>query len=227
MEKIIIEGNKVKFVEEVIKRQIDADQFIAHIEDTVGVNTGILPRNCLYMKRENGISVYVVEVPAGCFPVKYRSDKLFDMVLSFPFTQFYIPMTASGSIGNIYLTVTKIPVKSVKDTIYTAPYLNIFNKGRGKLCTGNVRVPDTTNNIEKINGVINGFYMAESNLDLNPAIPACFSNQAKLHYKYYYHEWEEFTKKDKFFAVSDTVQYTPRNKSIEDMIDICLGKQTE
>ena len=52
MRQIIIEGERVKYLNTEVVKEVSVADFVGHIEENLPINTGILPRNCLYMKRE-------------------------------------------------------------------------------------------------------------------------------------------------------------------------------
>lgn len=223
MEQIIIEGNRVKFVESQVRKEIPVDQFMVHIEKNLSVDTGILPKGCVYFRRHEDNICYMIEVPATLCQVKYANDgKVNNYVISIPFTQFYINMKTSGSFGNMYMTVTKAPVRKLDDKLFIAPYLNLYSQGKDKICTGNMRVREDGTVAEKINGLVSAFFEAESNNDLTPCIPKGFKT-SQDNFPRFYKEWDEYTKKDRFFGISDKVEYYPRNKTVTEMVEVALG----
>lgn len=226
MRQIIIEGERVKYLNTEVVKEVSVADFVGHIEENLPINTGILPRNCLYMKREGRRVAYMIEVPAMLCPVKLRNRKkegkaakLHNFVISTPFTQFYVGGSASNNIVNkVYVSVTKSPVRTLKDKVYISPYLNIFDQGTSYVCTGNMILSDKLDFIGKINGIVSLFFEAESNDDLMPNIPKGFSTTPSR-YTEYYKEWDELTKKDRFFGVSDSVEYPEFSYTIEQLLD--------
>ena len=227
MEQIVIVGDKVKVIEETVKKEVPIEQFMGYIENNLPVDTGILPKNCIYMRRNNGNMCYVIEVPATLCKVTYATETTKNnYVISIPFTQFYINAKENGVFGDFYVTVTKSPVRKLDDKLFIAPYLNIHSMGRGKVCTGTMRAREDGTLSEKINGLVSSFFESESNNDLTPCIPRGFKTSTD-NYGRFYKEWHDFTKTDRFFGVSNKVEYYERGLKLSEMVEVALGMRVE
>lgn len=202
-----INGNKVLLMREEVIKEIGIDSFLANIEKNMGINTGILPRNCLYMRREDEGCVYLVEVPAGIASVSFKDEDntVMNLAISIPFTQFYVFCNPSvNTILSIYMSVTKTPLVSVTQEVLIAPYLNIFGNGKGIVCTGSMQVPqDVPLNI-KVNAAVSAFFEANFNADLTPST---FANIRYVSPKDYIMRWAKLTEKDRFFACAPDTKY--------------------
>lgn len=118
-----IVGDRVEVVEERITRTVGVDAFLAEIEANLPVDSGMLPRNCLYFQKNQKKMVYVVEVPAGMVSIvnKKSNGELVRRTIAIPFTQFYIAMNSSLAVRGMRITVTKHPVFDVNDKVFVAP----------------------------------------------------------------------------------------------------------
>lgn len=211
-EYIKITGGKAQFVREVIEKEVPSEQFLAHIEDTMSVNTGILPRNCFYMLKEDDRIVYAIEIQASIKKVVWldrHNGERSNHMISIPYTQFYIQARENGMVGNMFISCTKTPVLSLTDELFVPPYPNIYERGEGSVCTGSMRVPQDAPLGAKINNIVSGFFEADFNKDLTPSWLFGVDD-----YNEYLPRWEEATKADRFFAVADTTEYRPRGTTV-------------
>ena len=202
-----IEDGRVKYVREEIVREVSVESFVANIENRIPVYTGILPRGCLYMMKNMGKCVYLVEVPSSLVPVSFKQERnVSNYVISIPFTQFYVHCNPSaGTIISIMMSVTKTPLVSVTQKVSVPPYLNIFSNGEGNVCTGSMQIPQDAPIKMKVDSVVSAFFEADFNSDLTPCIPAVFGRVRD--FREYMEKWADFTKKDRFFACSREIEY--------------------
>lgn len=204
---IKIDGNDVIYVREEIVKKVGIDSFLANIENNMGINTGILPRNCLYMKREGNNCVYLVEVPAGLVPVSFKDEHnaVTSFMISIPFTQFYVFCNpAANTILSIYMSVTKTPLVSISQEVFIAPYLNIFGGGTSNVCTGSMQIPQDVPLNMKVNATVSTFFEADFNADLTPTT---FADIKFVNAKDYITKWAKLTAKDRFFACAPDTKY--------------------
>lgn len=202
-----IDGNEVLYVREEIVKKIGIDSFLANIESNMGINTGILPRNCLYMRREGTNCVYLVEVPAGLVPVSFKDERnaVTNFMISIPFTQFYVFCNPSANtILSIYMSVTKSPLVSICQEVLVAPYLNIFGGGKSNVCTGSMQIPQDVPLNMKVNATVSTFFEADFNADLSPST---FAGIEYRNAKDYITKWAKLTAKDRFFACAPDTKY--------------------
>lgn len=202
-----IDGNEVLYVREEIVKKIGIDSFLANIEGNMGINTGILPRNCLYMRREGANCVYLVEVPAGLVPVSFKDERnnVTNFMISIPFTQFYVFCNPSANtILSIYMSVTKSPLVSILQEVFVAPYLNIFGNGTSNVCTGSMQIPQDVPLNMKVNATVSTFFEADFNADLSPTT---FADIKFVNAKDYITKWAKLTAKDRFFACAPDTKY--------------------
>lgn len=201
-------GDKVQYVREEVVKEIGVDNFVAGIESKMGCNTGILPRGCLYMRKENERCVYLIEVPAGLVPVSFKegSGNVINYTISIPFTQFYILCNYdAGTILSIYMSVTKTPLVAIEQEIFVAPYLNIFSQGKGNVCTGSMQIPQDVSLKLKVDATVSTFFEADFNADLSPtpfSSLGSFTNAAN-----YIKKWAKLTAEDRFFACAPAAIY--------------------
>ncbi|MCK9279149.1 MAG: hypothetical protein M0P71_00775 [Melioribacteraceae bacterium] len=184
------------------------DELFSNLAKGFGSYSGILPFGCLLTSSMNGALCFVTQTPSKVYPVKYsrtRGDgKLFNLQISVPFVQYYfVVVEATGAIKNVYMSVTKKPVLNDDETVYTPPFLNIFDSGTGKICNGQMAVNVSLPLNVRINQYMSEFYVYNFNNDLNAKIPAGLSqDQGK-----YMEDWSKKTEKNPFFGVSNDVNY--------------------
>lgn len=203
-----IVGDKVQYVREEIVKEIGIDNFVAGIENNMGCNTGILPRGCLYMRKEGERCVYLVEVPAGLVPVSFKdsSNNVANYTISIPFTQFYVGCNfEAATILAIYMSVTKSPLVAVEQEVFVAPYLNIFSQGRGSVCTGSMQIPQDVSLKLKVDSTVSTFFEADFNADLTPTPFSALGQFRNAHD--YIKKWAKLTAEDRFFSCSPNTVY--------------------
>lgn len=218
---IEIVGGNAKFVTKTVEREIPVEQFIAHLEQTMSVDTGILPKNCFYMLREEDRFLFAVEIPASVKKVvwlnKHNGERTIHMI-SIPYTQFYIQAKASGMVGSMYVSCTKQPITNLNDQVFAPPYPNIHDRGTGMVCTGSMRVPQDAPLGAKINSIVSTFFEADFNRDLTPDVLSCLRDQVGGDREKYIPAWEAKTREDRFFAISDEVEYTEMGYNVGDYV---------
>jgi hypothetical protein len=215
-----IVGNEVQYIREEIVKKVGVDSFIANIENNLGVNTGILPRGCLYMKREGDVCVYLVEVPAGLVPVSFKDSRssITNYMISIPFTQFYIKCNpVANTILSIYMSVTKTPLMSVDQEVFVAPYLNIFGQGKDNVCTGSMQIPQDVSLKIKVDATVSTFFEADFNADLTPSPIKTLGDYRNP--KDYITKWAKATEKDRFFSCSPSTEYYKHDKTPAQIIE--------
>lgn len=217
---IKIENGTVKYIEEQIIKQVSAKDYLTQLEQSLSVNTGILPRNCIYMKRA-GASVYVMEIPARVIPIVYSvgAEKT-NLIISIPFTQFYVRINHQEAIEYMFITVTKKPIKSMEDMVCVAPYPNIHSAGTSNVCTGSMRIDSGTSLSQKLERLTSMFFESGFNADLTPRM---IGKIAKNGIKEYMIAWDEETKKNKFFALDENTNYSEYS-SFESKIREVFGR---
>lgn len=223
MDTIKIVGEKVQYVREEVLKEVGIDDFVANIESNMGCDTGILPRGCLYMKKQGEHCVYLVEVPAGIVPVSFkdRNGHVTNHMLSIPFTQFYVKCNPSANtILAIMMSVTKTPMVSVEQDIFVAPYLNIFDRGVGQVCTGSMVIPQDVPLKTKVDATVSTFFEADFNADLTPAPPNVLKYTDA---KKYIVDWAKLTAADRFFACAPGTVYEKRSRKPKEIIEEMLG----
>lgn len=218
---IEIVGGNVQFVNKSVEREIPVEQFLAHLELTMSVDTGILPKNCFYMMREEDRFLYAVELPASVKKVvwlnKQTGERTVHMI-SIPYTQFYIQAKNNGMIGNMYLSCTKQPITNLNDPLFVAPYPNIHDSGTGRVCTGSMRVPQNAPLGAKINSIVSTFFEADFNRDLSPQVLSCIAGEVGSDREKYIPAWEAKTREDRFFSISDAVVYQELGTNVQDLV---------
>jgi hypothetical protein len=215
-----IVGNEVQYVREEVVKKVGIDSFIANIENNLGVNTGILPRGCLYMKREGSKCLYLVEVPAGLVPVSFKDNNgtVTNYMISIPFTQFYVLCNpTANTILSIYMSVTKTPLMSVEQEIFVAPYLNIFGHGKDNVCTGSMQIPQDVPLKIKVDSTVSTFFEADFNADLTPSAISTLGEYRNP--KDYIMKWAKATAKDRFFSCSPSTEYRKHDKNPAQIIE--------
>lgn len=219
-----IVGNEVQYVREEVVKKIGIDSFLANIENNLGVNTGILPRGCLYMRREGEKCVYLVEVPAGLVPVSFKDSNgaVTNYMISIPFTQFYVVCNpTANTILGIYMTVTKTPLLSVDQEVFVAPYLNIFDRGIGNVCTGSMQIPQDVSLKIKVDATVSTFFEADFNSDLTPSAIKTLGEYRNP--KDYIMKWAKATTKDRFFSCAPSTEYTKHDRTPAQIIERAMA----
>jgi hypothetical protein len=219
MEFVKIIGNEVNFVSEKIMKTVGLEDFMANIEARLTVETGIMPRNCLCMKRSGDMVGYLIEVPTQLVNIKVYSGRgeegnIKNLVISIPFTQFYVMANHTKNlIVKSYVTVTKMPIQGGTDSVFVAPYPNIHGSGMREICVGTMKIPQTVPLNQKINSVVSAFFEASFNHDLGVSVPSNFklSESNRLAYL---EEWAERTKEDRFFGISEKILYKDDGKTV-------------
>ena len=218
---IEIVGGNVQFVNKSVEREIPVEQFLAHLELTMSVDTGILPKNCFYMMREEDRFLYAVELPASVKKAvwlnKRNGERTIHMI-SIPYTQFYIQAKNNGMIGSMYLSCTKQPIINLTDPLFVAPYPNIYDRGTGKVCTGSMRAPQDAPLGAKINSIVSTFFEADFNRDLPPEVLSCIRDEVGDDRDKYFPAWEAKTREDRFFSISDAVEYKELRTNVQDLV---------
>lgn len=217
---IRIENGTVTYFEETIIKQVSAKDYLEQLERNLSVDTGILPRNCIYMRRERA-SVYVMEIPARVIPIVYMmGTEKTDLIISIPFTQFYIRINQQEAIEYMFMTVTKKPIKSMADKVFTAPYPNIHGCGSSNVCTGSMSITSDAPMNQKLERLTSMFFESGFNSDLTPTM---IERIARNGIKEYMVAWDEETKKNKFFALDENTKYQQYSSFAEKITEV-LGR---
>lgn len=218
-----IEGNTVRQVERTVTKTMSIESFVASIEGNVPVESGMLPRNCIYFCKRAGRFVYVIEVPAQLVNVRTRNREGTEHQyrIHIPFTQFFVtgnPVTKA--IGNIYVTATKRPLRSLTDEVLTSPYPNIHNAGRDRVCTGSMSIPSDIELDAKVNVVCSEFFTAAFNNDLTPGCPDGWSWNRGV--DAYMQHWAELSSQNRCLMLSDSVTMRKFPSTPQQLIDLCF-----
>ncbi|MGQ4893371.1 MAG: hypothetical protein ACP6IQ_01960 [Candidatus Njordarchaeia archaeon] len=229
MEYIEIHGNTVTLYEKTPIKHVELNDFLNALSKRNIKHSGILPLNCIWITEAGENAVYVVELPPKLLTILYKNatreadGEAKKYKISLPFLQFYFAFKNNGEIiKNIYLSCTKTPIESEDDIVYACPLPNIYNGGKGALCTGDMEsvTPETPIAL-KIKKLINGFFNSEFNTDLLPMsyLPDILRPPRGKHF---IEVWQELSKKNRLFGVSDEIEYQPIahfGKRIERIID--------
>ena len=221
---IKIDKNEVLYVREEIVKKVGIESFVANIEKSMGVDTGILPRNCLFMRQSGERCAYLIEVPAGLVPVSFKDERnnVINYMISIPFTQFYVVCNpVANTILSIFMSVTKTPLISIDQTVFIAPYLNIFGQGTSNVCTGSMQIPQNVPLNMKVNATVSTFFEADFNADLTPTT---FGKINWTNAKDYITKWARLTTKDRFFACAPDTEYKEHELTPIKIIERALGE---
>lgn len=218
-----IEGNTVRQVQRETLKTVSLESFVASIESNVPVESGMLPRNCIYFCKRGGRFVYVIEVLAQLVNVRTRNreGQEHQYRIHIPFTQFYVtgnPVTKA--IGNIYLTATKRPLRSLSEPVFTAPYPNIHSNGRDRLCTGSMNVPAELELEAKVNVICSEFFTAAFNNDLTPGCPDGWTWNRGV--DAYMQHWADLSSQNRCLMLSDSVAMRQHPSTPAQIIETCF-----
>lgn len=177
---------------------ITPDDFIEALQKRTSVNTGILPKDCLYMESkvitpDNTKYLFIFEFEPKTIP--YLFGKITKNI-ALPYVQFYIRCEALNGkyiVSDSRISCSNRPVFDNTTTTYSLPLHNIWEDGR--ICWGRggaiTQQKDETIGQFARRVALNFFVMPATN-ELGPNWPTEFSN---------YDEWESLTKANPQFIL--------------------------
>ena len=215
MQELLISGNTISLVEKRVVHTTTIDEFEKAILNMSPLKSEILPAGCKAFIRNHseGLSCYVVERLPGLTSLtfhthRHRTDDLQDYLLSLPFMQFYVLLRdcpAGYAFCSVYLSCTKVPIRSYKDHIYVMPLPNIFADGEGKVCTGDIQVSMATP-ADACEELISSFFSAPSNLDLSLHYPDALRANGSSH-ENALNTWRKLSEGNPLFGISKDITY--------------------
>ena len=214
MKELQIDGNTISVVEKKIVHTTTIDAFLETLAKTQSINTGILPSGCkLLFKAQGGkTSVYVIERHPGITALafheeKHRASTVKDIKLSLPFIQFYVALTPCPkgyAFQGVFTSCTKIPLMHMEDPVFVLPLPNIFDRGEGKVCTGDISV-SMGSPAQICEELVSAFFSAPSNLDLSAEYPREIS--VRNDHKKSLEAWQEKSEGNPLFGISKEITY--------------------
>lgn len=215
MTELIISGDTISLVEKKIVHTTTIKDFEQSIVKLSPLRSEILPVGCkaFVTNPAAGVSCYVVERLPGLTSLtfhkhKHATDDLQDFLISLPFMQFYVVLKecpAGYAFVAVYLSCTKVPIRTYEDHVYIMSLPNIFNGGEGKVCTGDIRVA-MSNPSTACEELISSFFSAPSNLDLSMRYPRELAKGGDNH-QAALSKWAELSNGNPLFGISKDITY--------------------
>lgn len=172
--KYVIENGFVYEREVYEGKSVKVEDFMANLAKSVPTCTGRLPKNCIYMERENGKAVIVVQTTPWTIPLKYKargSNEQQTFKLSMPFIQYWVAINASDAIISVHITCTKENIEE-KTQLYKLPVPNQHEMGNSYMCMGDMKIPMELPLHKRIDRVIQEFWSSNFNDDLHAGWPS-------------------------------------------------------
>jgi len=178
---LVIEGDLLRVQRTTIEREVKTSDFISEIARTQALDTGVLPRGCVwYARRATAgnqiVSVYVIERPAGMQSIRFKAspqnaeqDVVKDLALSWPFTLWFI-RCAGEAIQDLHLAAIYTPVAdSGRDTeLHCLLMPNQYDGGHSAVCLGNLVVKDGQPLAARVEELVRQMLESLWNSDLMP-----------------------------------------------------------
>ena len=135
---VIMEGGTVRVVEERVKKVISYKDFIDSLSHNMPHSTDILPPGTIYEEKRDKHSVVVVEIPPRIQTMKFVHNEIFPdqpkvrngvykYKLAMPYMYYFVKILASMAVESVGVAVTKKPINSFDDMVYSPPIPNLFN----------------------------------------------------------------------------------------------------
>ena len=178
---LVIEGELLTVQRIIIEREVKTSDFIAEIARTQPLDTGPLPRACVWHCRKEAeknklVSLYVIERPAGIQKIRLKTSKLEEdevikeLALSWPITLWFVRCVGEA-IQDLYLACAKTPIaEDGRDTkLHCLLMPNQHDQGQGQVCLGNLVVQEGLPLAKRIEELIDQTLESLWNSDLMPS----------------------------------------------------------
>ena len=213
---IRIKDGVVENISETVISRCTEDEFIENIKRGIPIDTGLLPKNCIYMQSKKDSRLYILELPPKTVNINYTATTgVKKYRVSIPVVQAYV-LVKDKAISMLHLSCTKSRIQSLEDNIYILPLLNQHSDGNSYVCTGDIKSDISIPISKRIEKLVNAYFMSNFNSDLTIQYPAAIKNGLP--------EWDKKTKENPLFGISEHIKYTPHKRgTVKEMINFLLG----
>jgi len=148
---LVIDGELMRVQHIVIEKEVKTSDFLAEIARTQPLDTGVLPRGCVWHCRKETVSnkivsVYIIERPACLQKIQFKAsndEEIKELVLSWPITLWFVRCIGEA-IQDLHLACTKnfIDEEARYTKLYCLLMPNQHDHGNEEVCLGNLVVKD-------------------------------------------------------------------------------------
>lgn len=182
-QRVIIEGDVVRYEETYVQRQVGLGAFIETLKQDRDVSLPRLPRNTRFFTQKGNQIWIVIELEPGLRFLKTESHQV-GLRLSMPWQYFAFSFIAGGgyptinwSFADYRLFWSKTRIKSLTERVIPASLPNVY-RNDGKICFGATAPESTLELAERIDTLVNEFFSPASlfNRDLGWNIPPSYES---------------------------------------------------
>lgn len=152
-----------------VRKYINFEDLEEIFKRNVNLDTGILPKDCIYYSRENGNTIVVMQREPQKTEISYHkrgTSEVQKYTVPTPYSIFGF-LVRERRVVESFLVASQMPILEMTTEVYRFPFGNVFNDFR--ICWGRTTLP-TIRSPRFLAGLPNLFYAAPFNGDLSENI---------------------------------------------------------
>jgi hypothetical protein len=185
-QRVIIEGDLVKWEESTVRRQVSLPNFIEMLKNDRTVQLPRLPRNTRFFHQSGNQVWIIIELDPGLRFFKTEDHKV-GLKLSMPWQYFAFSFIQNSNSAypalvwqtqDYHLFWSPVRIRTLQDRVTPAFLPNIYRRDSGRICFGNTTPDSTIELAERVDTIVNEFFSPASlfNQDLEWNLPPAYES---------------------------------------------------